>query len=47
MRVRQTSGIRWGVGKRARAPRCNYMCFMLLKLYYSSVMYPGPARRVC
>jgi hypothetical protein len=35
MRMRETSGIKWvvGVGKRARALQCNYMLFMLFRMY--------------
>ena len=33
MRVWETSGIQWGVGKRARAPRSIYIHFILLRMY--------------
>ena len=33
MRVRETSGIQWGVGKCARAPRSIYIYFILLRMY--------------
>src|SRR5258708_35785533 len=39
MRVRKTSGIRWFVGKRARAPRCIYRLFVLLRMYKCHMMH--------